>query len=197
MAAGGFDVVLGNPPWEKANIKYEEFFKNKEPSILELKNDDERERAIEALKESRPTTYSEYRCLRDSTDRRIGFIRNSGFLKLTSNGSINYYSGFAELMLNLMNATSRAGMILQSGISTDKTNEEFFRQTLMKNNLVSLFDFINTEKIFDIDPRVKFSLMSLSREHDQHKPKFAFNLTNPIQTLRSSYELTFEDISIG
>jgi hypothetical protein len=105
MQRGGFDVVLGNPPWEKANVKYEEFFKNKDPAILESKNDAEREKVIEALKESKPTIYLEYRLLKDFTDRKIGFIRNSGFLKLTSNGFINYYSSFAELMLNLMNAT--------------------------------------------------------------------------------------------
>jgi hypothetical protein len=194
MQRTGFDVVLGNPPWEKANVKYEEFFQKNDPSILEAKNDEEREREIETLRETKPKIYFEYKKLRDFTERKIAFLRGAGFLNLTSNGFINYYSSFAELMLNLMGRYARTGSILQSGISTDKTNEEFFKYILSSDYVVSLFDFINTEKIFNIDPRVKFSLLTLSKDELKRKASFAFNLTNPNQTERNSYYLSYEDI---
>jgi hypothetical protein len=38
MAAGGFDVVLGNPPWERIKIQEQEFFAAREPEIAEAAN---------------------------------------------------------------------------------------------------------------------------------------------------------------
>lgn len=38
MATGGFDVVLGNPPWERINIQEQEFFAAREPEIAEAPN---------------------------------------------------------------------------------------------------------------------------------------------------------------
>jgi hypothetical protein len=36
MERGGFDVVLGNPPWEVLEPKEEEFFREKDPEIASL-----------------------------------------------------------------------------------------------------------------------------------------------------------------
>ncbi len=33
MARGGFDVVLGNPPWERIKLQEQEFFAAREPEI--------------------------------------------------------------------------------------------------------------------------------------------------------------------
>ncbi len=38
MAAGGFDVVLGNPPWERIKLQEQEFFAAREPEIAEAPN---------------------------------------------------------------------------------------------------------------------------------------------------------------
>jgi hypothetical protein len=35
MAAGGFDVVLGNPPWERIKLQEQEFFASRDPEIAE------------------------------------------------------------------------------------------------------------------------------------------------------------------
>ncbi|MDP2355081.1 MAG: N-6 DNA methylase [Beijerinckiaceae bacterium] len=195
MQRGGFDVVLGNPPWEKANIKYEEFFQKHEPTILDAKNDAEREVKIDGLQSTNPRVYQTFMELLDETERKINYLRNSGFLPLTSKGFINYYSSFAELMLNLMGETARSGAILQSGVATDKTNEDFFHFIVSNNRLRSLYDFINTEKIFSIDSRFKFSLVTMSRGPVDGAPLFAFNLTNPSSILLNGYSLTYDDIA--
>jgi hypothetical protein len=194
MQRDGFDVVLGNPPWEKANIKYEEFFHTHEPSILDAKNDAERDKKIESLQNTNPRVYKMYKNLSEETEKKINFFRDAGFLPLTSNGFINYYSSFAELMLKLLGSSARAGMILQSGIATDKTNEDYFQYVMSKNYLVSLFDFVNAEKIFNIDSRFKFSLVTLSKEKIARQPLFAFNLTNPKNITGNAYALSYEDI---
>ena len=36
--AGGFSVVLGNPPWERAKLQEQEFFAHRDPSIAGATN---------------------------------------------------------------------------------------------------------------------------------------------------------------
>ena len=56
MAAGGFDVVLGNPPWERIKLQEQEFFAARDPEIAEAPNAAARGRLIAKLKEAAPGT---------------------------------------------------------------------------------------------------------------------------------------------
>jgi hypothetical protein len=38
MARGGFDVVLGNPPWERIKLQEQEFFASREAEIAQAPN---------------------------------------------------------------------------------------------------------------------------------------------------------------
>ena len=49
FARGGFDVVLGNPPWERVKLQEKEFFAKREPSIATARNAAERKKLIAAL----------------------------------------------------------------------------------------------------------------------------------------------------
>ena len=51
FAQGGFDCVLGNPPWERIKLQEEEFFATRHPAIAEAKNKAERGQRIQWLSE--------------------------------------------------------------------------------------------------------------------------------------------------
>ena len=48
---GGFDVVLGNPPWERVKLQEKEFFAERSPVIAGARNAAERKRMIAALED--------------------------------------------------------------------------------------------------------------------------------------------------
>jgi hypothetical protein len=50
-ATGGFDCVLGNPPWERIKLQEEEFFATRHPAVAEAKNKAERAQRIQWLSE--------------------------------------------------------------------------------------------------------------------------------------------------
>src|SRR5207253_4756743 len=50
MVAGGFDVVLGNPPWERIKLQEQEFFAARQPEVAEAPNTAARGRLIAKLK---------------------------------------------------------------------------------------------------------------------------------------------------
>jgi hypothetical protein len=60
MEKGGFDVVLGNPPWEKVKLEDKQFFADKAKEIAEAENSAKRRRMIAALEKENPALFKAY-----------------------------------------------------------------------------------------------------------------------------------------
>ena len=56
MAAGGFDVVVGNPPWERVKLQEKEYFAVRRPEIAEARQRRGARTAIAALAEAEEDT---------------------------------------------------------------------------------------------------------------------------------------------
>ncbi|CJM38692.1 Type I restriction-modification system methyltransferase subunit [Streptococcus pneumoniae] len=160
----GFDVVLGNPPWEMLQFDPQEFFASRAPQIASAQHMAARDRMIDELADTNPDLYQEFETARDAVLRGQAFVHGSGRYPYTSHGRINLAPLFAEMTTQLHGATGRAGLIVPSGIATDSFTQYFFRHLIEDKRLVSLYDFENRQKIFaSVDGRMKFSLISLGR----------------------------------
>jgi len=80
MERGGFDVVLGNPPWEKLKLQDKEFFADKAPEVAQAENAAKRKRLIQALKEKDPELLRAYQEALAEAEAASGFVRHSGAL---------------------------------------------------------------------------------------------------------------------
>ena len=87
--SGGFDVVLGNPPWEHTEIKEKEWFAHRRPEIAEARTGAIRKRMIDALSGSDPTTHAAFQTARHDADAISLFARVSGRYPLCGTGRIN------------------------------------------------------------------------------------------------------------
>ena len=177
MARGGFDVVLGNPPWEVMQLGEEEYFAARRPAIASLSGS-ARKRAIAALESEDPQAYAEYRADKRQFEAANEFARSSGRFPLTARGKVNTYALFAELFASL--GRQRAGVIVPTGIATDATTAPFFAHLVAERRLARLVDLENRAGLFPaVDSRMKFCLLTLGR--DEPAARFAFFLTDPAQ----------------
>lgn len=177
MQRGGFDVVLGNPPWEVMQFSEQEYFAAKHPEIAALAGV-ERKRAIDALEKENPKAYGEYQLALRASLAANQFARSSGRFDLTARRNINTYALFAELSATL--AQKCSGIIVPTGIATDSTTAPFFADLIAKRRLAELADFENKSKLFPaVHSSMKFSLLTMN--HDAREPIFAFFLTDPGQ----------------
>ncbi|HPH40500.1 MAG TPA: N-6 DNA methylase [Candidatus Fermentibacter daniensis] len=159
----GFDVVLGNPPWEHEELKEKEWFASRRPDIAEARTGNIRKRLIDKLEQDDPALFGEYARELRSIDATRQFLGESGRFPLCGRGRINTYAVFAELNRSLISSRGRAGCIVPSGIATDDTTKEFFQSLTDTGSLVSLFDFENRKKLFpDVDSRMKFCLLTMA-----------------------------------
>ena len=141
--AGGFDCVLGNPPWEVAKLQEKEWFSERSPQIAAAPTAAARKRMITALAQDDPELHQAFEAALRVAAGRSRLLRDSGRYPLCGGGTINLYAVFAETMRNLVNHRGRIGCVLPTGIATDDTTKRFFGDVIAKRSLASLFDFEN------------------------------------------------------
>lgn len=139
---GGFDVVLGNPPWEVSQLGEEEFFATRAPSIAGLAGA-KRKKAIVSLEHENPRLWKEYLREKHCSEAMNQFYRFSGRYVLTATGKINLYALFAETISQIVSPQGRAGFIVPSGLATDNTTKDFFGALVTNQALESFFEFEN------------------------------------------------------
>ncbi len=160
---GGFDVVLGNPPWEHTELKEKEWFATRRPDIAEAKTGAERKRKIDALVKEDPSLYKAFVDARRFHDALSHFAGNSGRFPLCGRGRINTYAIFAETNRLILGSIGRVGCIVPSGIAADDTTKFFFQDLMDSSALVSLYDFENREGVFPgVHRSYKFCLLTLT-----------------------------------
>ncbi len=165
FAGGGFDVVIGNPPWEGVELKEVEYFARRAPTTLTGTTGAARKQAIASLERSRPDVYAAYLADLSFYSGLRRFLRASGRYALTGAGRVNLYGVFAETMRALLRTNGRAGMLVPTGIATDLTNRAFFEDLITHRALVSLYDFENRNEMFaGVHRSYKFSLVTLTSD---------------------------------
>ncbi|MEU9531662.1 DNA methyltransferase [Streptomyces sp. NPDC048213] len=200
--AGGFDAVLGNPPWDSVNFPETEFFAVRAPEIAATNNTAARKKKIQALKDGPDTVdlFNEYEAAKRRVYGESHFLRISGRYPLTGQGNLNLYALFAEDDRILTAARGRTGVIIPTGIATDARTQYFFKDLVTAGSLAALFDFENRAGLFPaVDSRMKFCVLSLAgRSMREPAARFAFFLHDPaeLELADKVFTLTPEEITL-
>jgi hypothetical protein len=178
---GGFSCVIGNPPWEKVEVKEEEFFAARRPDIAKALNAAARKKMIEKLSSSEDEAecalYQEFQAELRKSGGWTHLLRDSGRYPLTGRGRLNTYAVFAETGRTIIGPRGRSGLVLPTGVATDATTAPFFGDLVRKSKLVSFLDFENEAFLLsrDVDHRVRFCLLTVcGRSADVKQASFAF-----------------------
>ena len=161
----GFDVMCGNPPWDKIKVEDKKWFESHgRADIVNAGTASQRKKAIADLPVSDPILYKEYTKALADAEALSRFVRLAGRFDLTATGDIDLYPMFAELCLSF--SKEAWGLVLPTGIAVNDSNKAFFSKLIDENRLVSLYDFENREKLFDIDSTNHFCLLTIGKEQN-------------------------------
>jgi hypothetical protein len=200
FAKGGFDVVLGNPPWERVNINQKEWFAARAPDVSGATNVAGRSKQIDALEVDAPALWAEWAAASRAAEAQTHFVRTSARYPLCAHGDINSYSLFAELNRSLISTLGAVGCILPSGIATDNSTRHFFGALMSNGTLQSLFEFEN-EGFFSAGKghMLRFALVTLGGTGRQRgEADFFFQGQNlqELQDTNRHFTLTSSDIEL-
>jgi hypothetical protein len=197
---GGFDVVLGNPPWDKVNLMEKEWFLSRAPWIAKATSAAMRKRLIVALERENPKLLGQYQEAFRKSLVDAFCLRSSGRYPLCGRGNVNTYTVFTELSRTLLNERGFAGLVIPSGIATDDTTKFFIQDVIDKKSLVSLFDFENKEIFPSVDSRFKFCLFTVASgvQPVTLKAQFVFfaHDVQDINAIEKRFTLGSDDIAL-
>jgi len=200
FSRGGFDVVVGNPPWERIKLQEQEFFASRSPDIAQARNKAAREKLIARLEKAEAGTpearlLADFQTAKHAAEAASEFARTSGRYPLTGTGDVNTYALFAEHFARLVRPEGRSGVIVPTGIATDSSTSAFFADLIARKQLVRLIDFENRERLFPaVDSRMKFCILAVGAAETA---AFAFFITNVAQLddAERKFTLTADEIA--
>lgn len=186
-ARGGFDVMLGNPPWERIKLQEEEFFATRSPLVAEAKNKAARFQRIEWLRDgvllhrvnpdleqdaglvppnrAEMALYANFIAARRGAEAASLYAHDGRRYPLTGVGDVNTYALFAETFLFATAPNGRAGFIVPTGIATDDSTKAYFEAVSQQRRLISLYSFENEEFVFPaVHHAMKFALLTTAGE---------------------------------
>ena len=160
---GGFDAVIGNPPWDRIKLQQVEWFAARRPEIAHAQRASDRKRMIAALETSGDPLSHDFAKASERAATTTRMARMCGDYPLLSRGDVNLYSLFVERAMTLVKPTGMVGLLVPSGIASDKTAAPFFQGVATEGRLRALYDFENRRTKFnappffpDVDSRFKF-----------------------------------------
>ena len=168
---GGFDAVIGNPPWDRIKLQEVEWFATRALEIARAPTAASRRATIGRLREEGAPLAAEFDAAKARADDLGQMVRKSGHYPLLGGGDINLYSLFVERAMTLVKPDGIVGLLTPSGIYADKTAAKFFKSVSTSGRLASLFDFENRRlgtdlpPFFpDVDSRFKFCAIAFGGE---------------------------------
>jgi hypothetical protein len=198
FARGGFDVVLGNPPWDRVKLQEQEFFAPQSNEITNAPHAAARKEIIAKLPESDPALWSAWCKASRESEGQSHFVRESGRFPLCGKGDMNTYALFGEHNRTVLSPIGRAGFIVPTGIATDDTTKDFFHDLMSRHQITAFYGFENEGKLFKgNDHRLNFCLLLVS-SIESPTPLFSAYLRAP-ESLRDPervYPLSADDITL-
>ena len=174
---GGFDAVIGNPPWDRMKLQQVEWFASRRREIAIAPRAADRKRMIAELQKAADPLAGDFRLASERAAAGARVARGSGDYPLLARGDLNLYSLFVERAMTLVKPDGMVGLLVPSGIASDKTAAPFFKSVATEDRLKALYDFENKKVFFpDIHASFKFCVFVASPRRLPDPAKCAFFL---------------------
>lgn len=192
MQRGGFDVVLGNPPWDTMSPDYKEFFSVYDPSIRHMSPEEQEEAYARLL--SNPVLAQRWEQHCADLYAAVHFIKASGRYRLFAEGNLgkgdfNVYRMFVETALAATKPGRVAAQFVPEGLYNGANATAIRRELFSSFRLEHLAGFENTKGIWfpKIDTRMKFCLYVAWKggKTDEFQAAFRVNSSDKLQDFMS------------
>lgn len=201
---GGFDAIIGNPPWDRMKLQQVEWFAARKPEIARAQRAADRAKMIKALEKAGDPLFADYQKASTRAETGSSIARKSGDYPLLSGGDINLYSLFVERAMMLVKPDGMVGLLTPSGIASDLNASTFFKGIATQGRLKALYDFENRRTRYaakpffpDVDSRFKFCAFIASPSEIGQPSRCAFFLqdVSELADPERCFELGTEDFA--
>jgi hypothetical protein len=140
---GGFDAVIGNPPWDRLKLQEVEWWAARKPEIARAETAAKRKILIKALEKNDASLAADFDLAVERAEMASRVARKGSDFPLLSGGDTNLNSLFIERAHALVKPSGMVGLLVPSGIASDQSSAAFFRKITDDRRLSSVIDFFN------------------------------------------------------
>ena len=155
----GFDVVVGNPPWNKVKFEMPSFLALHDPGIRGLRSGLERDERAERLFQQRPELRQEIEDTKQAIEEQRKFFRPENGYTIQGSGDTDLYKLFCERYAAIAAKGGFMGVVLpRTAFLNDGSRG--FRRWFFKECRPSRMDALlnNGRWAFDMEPRYTIAL---------------------------------------
>ena len=159
----GFDVILGNPPWEEVKAEERDYWTGLFPGLRGLPQR-EQVQQWKQLSESRPDLLEEWRSIETSTNYLADILKTGNFPGLEV-GDLDLYKAFCWRFWHIAsNELGKIGVVLPRSAVSAKGSESFRKELFSTAQSVDVTTLRNTGQwMFDMEARYTIALISISK----------------------------------
>lgn len=178
-----YDIVVGNPPWEKIRFEERKFFRGISDSIASVSQKSERDKRVKNLRTTWPILFEWRNKVSSEYSKMSAIDYKHSKIEDAIAGELNTYALFTELAYNMLSDNGLLAIVVKSTLATAPVNQKLWGKFLDDNAVKGVYLFENKKKIFSIDSRERFIVLILAKEHTTDF-EFLAGLTEPTE-LRS------------
>jgi N-6 DNA Methylase len=192
MQQGGFDVVLGNPPWDTMSPDYKEYFAVHDPNIRHMSPDEQEAAYARLLANS--VIAAQWEQYSSDLYAAVHFIKSSGRYRLFAEGNLgkgdfNVYRMFVETALAATKKGRVAAQFVPEGLYNGANATAIRKELFSAFRLDRLAGFENSKGIWfpKIDTRMKFCVYVAwkSGKTNEFLASFRVNTAEKLQEFKS------------
>ena len=158
---GGFNVVVGNPPWNKVKFEMPSFLALHDPGIRGLSSGLERDERAERLFQQRPELRQEIAAIQRQVEEQRKFFRPANGYSIQGSGDTDLYKLFCERYASIARQRGFLGVVLPR-VAFLNDGSRGFRRWFFKECRPSRIDaLLNSGRwAFDMEQRYTIVLTS-------------------------------------
>ncbi|ABH02205.1 type I restriction enzyme R N terminus family protein (plasmid) [Borreliella afzelii PKo] len=157
----GFDIVIGNPPWEKTKFNESEFFSKHIPNYRKLNIKEQNKIKQEILSKDNHPLNIEYNGEKNSITA-INNIYKFDFKDFSSGGDPNLFRYFVAFNLKLIKPGGNLTYLTPSSLWSEYSSRELRKHIFNNYKLSYIYQFENKKRFKDVHSSFKFAIFQLS-----------------------------------
>ena len=179
----GFDVVVGNPPWNEITIEELAFYALRDPGLRGMPNLADRKKRVAELDKQHPEWREEFKTQQDELATLRKFFSTAGGYQLQGAGDKDLYQLFCERYTHLVRENGRLGVVLpRSGFLTE--GAKGFRAWLFTRTEVRRLDLLLNNKGWAFAIHPQYTIALLTGLHRAPSVEAEFQITGPTASLK-------------
>ena len=155
------DVIVGNPPWGTVGFDLPYHFHLLYPELNKIEDETELETALQNLSQTHASLYEWLLNHDKASDLAMEEIYNDNRFEHSTMGGLHTNVLFTELCDSLCTEKGTVGLLLKGSTLSGVINKRLVNYLSDRKRISARYDFVNTNRIFNIDAKEEFSILIL------------------------------------